>query len=73
MFIAIYITFVIINLIICSAVVYFDYKSYQKITVSDIVMCLGVSALSWGTTIAFLIISWDHFSDKILIQRKRKC
>lgn len=73
MFIIVYIIFVIINIIICSILAYSDYKSNQEITVSDIVMDLAVSALSCITTIAFLIISWDHFSDKILIQRKRKC
>ena len=73
MLITIYITFVIVNIIICSILTYIDYKNYTEITVSDIVIDFVVSAFSFMGTTLFLVCAWDYYSDKVIIQRKRKC
>lgn len=72
MFIIIYITFVIVNIIICSILTYIDYKNYIEITVSDIVIDFIVIAFSFMSTVLFLVYVWDYYSDKVIIQRKRK-
>lgn len=73
MFVTIYITCIIINIIIFSIIIYDDYKSYVKITVSDIIMYLVSSLLSFTITILWLAYVWEYFKDKVIIQRKRKC
>lgn len=73
MFVTIYITCVIINIIIFSIIIYDDYKSYVKITVSDIIMYIVSSLLSFPITILWLAAVWEYFKDKVIIQRKRKC
>ena len=73
MFVTIYITCVIINIIIFSIIIYDDYKNYVKITVSDIIMYLVSSLLSFTITILWLASVWECFKDKVIIQRKRKC
>lgn len=73
MFITIYITFVIVNIIICSILTYIDYKNYAEITVSDIVIIFAIIAFSFMGTTLFLVYVWDCYSDKVIIQRKRKC
>lgn len=73
MFVTIYITCVIINIIIFSIIIYDDYKNYVKITVSDIIMYIVSSLLSFPITILWLVSVWEYFKDKVIIQRKRKC
>lgn len=73
MFVTIYITCIIINIIIFSIIIYDDYKNYVKITVSDIIMYLVSSLLSFLITILWLVSVWEYFKDKVIIQRKRKC
>lgn len=73
MFVTIYITCVIINIIIFSIIIYDDYKNYVKITVSDIIMYIVSSLLSFPITILWLASVWEYFKDKVIIQRKRKC
>ena len=72
MFITIYITFVIVNILICSILAYIDYKNYIEITVSDIVIDFVIIAFSFMGTVLFLVCAWDYYSDKIIFQRKRK-
>lgn len=72
MFITIYITFVIVNIIICSILTYIDYKNYIEITVSDIVIDFVVIAFSFMSTVLFLFYIWDYYSGKVIFQRKRK-
>lgn len=69
----IYITFVIINLIICSIVTYNDYKNYVAITISDIVICIGICMLSFLSTALFIFNFIDNCKDFVVFQRKRKC
>ena len=59
--------------IIFSIIIYDDYKNYVKITVSDIIMYLVSSLLSFPITILWLASVWEYFKDKVIIQRKRKC
>lgn len=73
MFIAIYITFVIINLIICSILAYNDYRNYVAITVSDIVIYIGICMLSFMSTALFIFNFIDNCRDFVVFQRKRKC
>lgn len=73
MFVTIYITCIIINIIIFSIIIYDDYKNYVKITVSDIIMYIVSSLLSFPITILWLVSVWEYFKDKVIIQRKRKC
>lgn len=73
MFIAIYITFVIINLIICSILAYNDYRNYVAITVSDIVIYIGICMLSLIGTIPFIVNFIDNYREFVVFQRKRKC
>lgn len=72
MFITIYITFVIVNIIICSILTYIDYKNYIEITVSDIVIDFVAIAFSFIGTALFLMGILDYYSDKVIFQRKRK-
>ena len=72
MFITIYITFVIVNIIICSILTYIDYKNYIEITVSDIIIDFIAIAFSFIGTALFLMGIWDYYSDKVIFQRKRK-
>lgn len=72
MFITIYITFVIVNIIIYSILTYIDYKNYIEITVSDIVIDFVVIAFSFMSTVLFLVYVWDYYSGKVIFQRKRK-
>lgn len=72
MFIAIYITFVIINLIVCSIITYNDYKNYTAITVSDIVIYIGICLLSFISTTLFVFNFIDNCRDFVVFQRKKK-
>lgn len=72
MFITIYITFVIVNIIICSILTYIDYKNYIEITVSDIVIDFAIIAFSFMSTVLFISYVWDYYSNKVIFQRKRK-
>lgn len=73
MFITIYITFVIINIIICSISAYNDYRNYEAITISDIVICIGICMLSFMSTTLFILNFIDNYKDFVVFQRKRKC
>ena len=67
----IYITFTIINLIICSILAYSDYKNYKAITVADVLMDLIMVVSSFIGTVLIIFSVWDCFGDKVIIQRKR--
>lgn len=68
----IYIIFIIINLIICSILTYSDYKNYTAITVSDIVIYIGICLLSFIGTTLFVFNFIDNCRDFVVFQRKKK-
>ncbi len=69
----IYITFAIINLIVCFLLTYNDYKNYVAITVEDILMDLTMIVSSFVGTVLIILSIWNCYGDKVIIQRKRKC
>lgn len=71
MFVTIYITCVIINIIIFSIIIYDDYKNYVKITVSDIIMYIVSSLLSFTIIILWLASVWEYFKEDTPIISKK--
>lgn len=68
----IYILFVIINIIICSILIYIEYNNGEKITLGDICTILGIIVFSLLGTIWVIISILEEYSDIVIFQKKKK-
>lgn len=68
----IYILFVVINIIICSILIYIEYNNGEKITLGDICTILGIIVFSLLGTIWIIISILEEYSDIVIFQKKKK-
>ena len=68
----IYILFVVINIIICSILIYIEYNNGEKITLGDICTILGIIVFSLLGTIWVIISILEEYSDIVILKKKRK-
>lgn len=68
----IYILFVVINIIICSILIYIEYNNGEKITLGDICTILSIIVFSLLGTIWIIISILEEYSDIVIFQKKKK-
>lgn len=68
----IYILFVVINIIICSILIYIEYNNGEKITLGDICTIFGIIIFSLLGTIWIIISILEEYSDIVILQKKKK-
>lgn len=68
----IYILFVVINIIICSILIYIEYNNGEKITLGDICTILGIIVFSLLGTTWIIISILKEYSDIVIFQKKKK-
>ena len=67
-----YITFAIINIIICLILAYIEYNNGEAITLENICVILGYVVFSFLGT-AFIIVHTLHeHKDMVILQKKKK-
>lgn len=67
----IYILFAIINIIICSILIYIDYNNGYEITLGNIYTILGLVTFSLFGTIVIIINILSKYSDIVILQKKK--
>lgn len=68
----IYILFVVINIIICSILIYIEYNNGEKITLGDICTILNIIVFSLLGTTWIIISILKEYSDIVIFQKKKK-
>ena len=67
-----YITFAIINIIICLILAYIEYNNGEAITLENICVILGYVAFSFLGTAFIIVYTLHEHKDMVILQKKKK-